>query len=204
MYANMNTNINIMQTIIDESDSQLQEFDHALAPLVRACIEGVEGRLHAKPPIVLFGKVCHQQRDVGFFSDVAEGYVYSRQRMPAQPMTPHLAQLLAEVNALLDTPFNAILINRYNDASDYISAHSDDEKQLAPHSVVASISYGGERIFRIRNKKTKEIVVDVRTADTKGIVMRGQFQKLFTHEIPKDRSYVDVRYSFTFRQHIAY
>jgi hypothetical protein len=55
--------------------------------------------------------------------------------------------------------FNGILINRYSTGQEYIGQHSDDEKNLDKSGVIA-ISYRGERIFRIRDKVTKEIVQD--------------------------------------------
>lgn len=57
------------------------------------------------------------------------------------------------------------------------------EKYLDKSGVV-TISCGGERIFRIRNKQTKEIVQDVIIKNMDVIHMGGSFQKEFTHEIP--------------------
>lgn len=85
---------------------------------------------------------------------------------------------------------------------DYIGAHSDDEKALSVNGVVA-ISYGSNRIFRIRNKKTKKIIADIDTGHCKIIHMEGNtFQSLYTHEIPKTKKVHKIRYSFTFRSHI--
>lgn len=189
-----------MQILIESDESRLCEYKFTFQPLVKKCIKDVKSLLHNKPPIIIFGKVCNQQRDVGFFSNESAGYNYSKQMMPAQPLTYNLDRLIIRVNELLNTTFNAILINRYNDANDYISAHSDDERYLSSDSIVAAISYGGERTFRIRNKNTKEIILDVLTNNRKILVMDGNFQKIYTHEIPKER-FAEPRYSFTFRQH---
>ena len=152
-----------------------------------------------KPPITIFGKQCRQQRDVGFFSDESAGYRYSNQIMEAQPITPFLQKLLHRVCRKTGITFNAILVNRYVDGSNYISAHSDDRKGLE-HSVVACVCKG-ERIFRIRNKKTKEIERDVTTEDDIMIIMDGEFQTYYTHEIPASKTFCQERYSFTFRCH---
>ena len=57
---------------------------------------------------------------------------------------------------------------------DYIGAHSDDESKLSPVGVV-SISYGGVRKFRIRNKQTKKIIKDIPTETNMIIHMGGTF-----------------------------
>jgi len=79
--------------------------------------------------------------------------------------------------------FNGILINRYSTGQEYIGQHSDDEKNLDKSGVIA-ISYRGERIFRIRDKVTKEIVQDIHLKNLDIIHMGGDFQKEFTHEVP--------------------
>ena len=86
------------------------------------------------------------------------------------------------------------------DGNDYISAHSDDETGLDSVGVV-SISYGSERIFRIRNKVTKEIMCDELTTHCSILHMGGNFQKLYTHEIPIQKKIKESRISFTFRKH---
>ena len=82
------------------------------------------------------------------------------------------------------------------DGNDYIGAHSDDELGLDKVGVV-SISYGAERIFRIRDKKTKQIICDESTTHCSG----GDFQKHYTHEIPVQKKVKNSRISFTFRKH---
>jgi alkylated DNA repair dioxygenase AlkB len=109
--------------------------------------------------------------------------------------------LLNTINEKFDSQFNGILVNRYKDGSENIGAHSDDEKNLDEIGVVC-ISYGAARTFRIRNKSTKEKVLDVLTEDNKIIHMGGDFQKEFTHEIPVQKKVLGTRYSFTFRKHL--
>ena len=96
--------------------------------------------------------------------------------------------------------FNGVLVNLYENGLDSIGSHSDDEKYLDPIGVVC-ISWGESRIFRIRNKKTKEIIADIPTESGKIIIMGGDFQKEFTHEIPCEKNKKNPRVSFTFRKH---
>jgi alkylated DNA repair dioxygenase AlkB len=159
-------------------------------------------KLLEKPPIMVMGRKCRQQRNVGFFSDESEGYRYSGQIMAAQPLDRFLRSILREVNAELGTNFNGILINEYEDGSDYISAHSDDERNLSNNGLVASIAYGAVRKFRIRDKDTKKIIMDLDHQDNQLLVMGPDFQSLYLHEIPKQLKVKDRRISLTFRTHV--
>ena len=95
------------------------------------------------------------------------------------------------------------MINKYDGGSEYLSKHSDDETGLDPRVGVVAISYGAVRKFRIRDKKTGKIVMDIPTESNKMIQMYGHFQKEFTHEIPVEKKVNGVRYSFTFRKHLV-
>jgi alkylated DNA repair dioxygenase AlkB len=162
----------------------------------------VDALLHVKPEIKLYGKILHQNRSVGFFSNESIGYKYSNQISKSIPLTPGLTKLLHEINVKYGAQFNGILINKYDGGSDYIGAHSDDESGLDPVGVVA-ISYGVPRIFRIRDKVTKKIVQDYQTISNGILFMKGDFQKKYTHEIPIQKKVLGIRYSFTFRRHLS-
>lgn len=163
--------------------------------LLESCITDIEPQLEERPEIIIFGRKCKQQRNVGFFSNESIGYKYSKKMMESKPLSKSMSDLLIIINTMIGAEFNGILINKYIDGNDYISPHSDDELFLDKSGVV-SISYGAERIFRIRNKETKEIVCDETT--TPGIIlyMGGNFQKLYTHEIPIQKKIKESRISF--------
>jgi alkylated DNA repair dioxygenase AlkB len=120
--------------------------------------------------------------------------------MESKPLSQSMSELLHIVNKDTCAEFNGILVNKYMDGNDYISAHSDDETGLDSVGVV-SISYGSERIFRIRNKETKVIMCDESTTHCSILHMGGDFQKLYTHEIPIQKKIKEPRISFTFRKH---
>jgi alkylated DNA repair dioxygenase AlkB len=168
--------------------------------LLEKCIIDIEPQLELKPEIIIFGKKCKQQRNIGFFSDKSKGYKYSNKMMESKPLTQSICELLDIVNNEFGTQFNGILVNKYMDGNDYISAHSDDETGLDLIGVI-SISYGAERIFRIRNKDTKHIIYDELTTHCSILHMGGNFQKLYTHEIPIQKKIKEPRISFTFRKH---
>lgn len=163
----------------------------------------------------IFNKDVYQRRDIAFLSDESEGYKYSGTIAKATPLHVHpiIHDLMKRVNKYLQTNFNGILINYYVDGTKYISAHSDTETDLAesesneiicyPGGVVAALAFGkGERMFKIRDISTKKEVTRHTHRSCELLVMDGNFQKDFTHEIPKQLRIKDSRYSLTFRCHL--
>lgn len=189
-----------METLIETSNSFLKTLPYENQDLLKLCVDEVDELLLLNPPIKVFDRICKQNRSIGFFSDESEGYRYSGQIMKSQNLTPNLKILLQETNKIFESNYNGILVNRYKDGTEYIGGHSDDEKALDKSGVVA-ISYGYPRKFRIRNKFTKKIIKDISTQEGMFIQMGGDFQKEFTHEIPKELKIKEIRYSFTFRKH---
>lgn len=169
--------------------------------LLERCVQDISSLLLERPPIIVYGRECRQNRDVGFFSDESEGYSYSNQLMASQPLTDNLRLLLADINKRFDADFNGILVNRYNDGNQTIGKHSDDERALSSNGGVACLSYGAARKFRIHSKWKGETKLDIILYHGSLLYMGGDFQKQFTHEIPKESKVTESRISFTFRRH---
>ena len=172
--------------------------------LVNICVKELEENkmLERHPPIKIMNRECFPPRYVSFFSNDSLGYSYSKQKTKSKKLTYNLQKMLDLVNERLLSNFNGILINKYQDGNDSIGKHSDDETGLAPQGVV-SISWGASRKFRIRDKKNGKIKLDYLTQNNEILVMSGDFQKQFTHEIPREKKVKEMRYSFTFRQHTS-
>lgn len=158
--------------------------------------------LDHRPALKVFGKEVHSNRDVGFFADdKIKGYSFSGQTSLAHPMTDDMKELTKVVNSLLETKFNGILINYYADGNDYIGPHGDNENHL-DKGCVAGVSFGTTRTFRIKNKKTKEKIIDYPWLHGNLVIMSGNtFQKTYTHEIPKQLKIKEPRISLTWRCH---
>jgi alkylated DNA repair dioxygenase AlkB len=204
------TKIRDMSTHIDTGKSQLFLDNTFLSAEDCICYLDCIGKLSLlyEPEFRIFGKPAHMRRSMGFFSDESIGYKFSGIMVKAQPMTAELLHALDKMNSCInylvppkegrEIRFNAILVNLY-EPKQYISSHSDDEKTLASGGVVAAISFGASRTFRIRNKKTKAIIKDIDTHNGQLIIMSGEFQKEFTHEVLPGKE--GVRISYTFRYH---
>jgi len=133
--------------------------------------------------IMIYGKARQTPR---WQQSYGKSYKYSGTTNVALPITePYFQKLLNWVCEDSGLPYQQILVNWYQDGQHYIGAHSDDEKQLVPNSGIYSFSFGQERIFRVRNKKTKKIFRDFPVTDNSLLVMGGEMQKYYTHEVPK-------------------
>lgn len=191
------------KTVISQRDSQL--IRHYLPAEVREMCQRVahairDDYLH-EPEVWVYGKQCNQPRDVQFRSRDSKGYFYSSQVVMAQPLSEDMNALIAWANNVTGSRYNGILINRYVDGTKTISAHSDNEVGLDPDGGVLCITHGAERTFRIREKGTKQPVKDVPARNGEAIQMKGDFQKHYTHEIPREATIKGERVSFTFRTH---
>lgn len=203
------------KVLIDTGDSKLWIYENYTQDLYPQ-LQNLP--LLVEPPLgKMYGKQSYQRRNIGFFSDESAGYQYSGQIIESQPLSsvPILQQLLPAVNQSLGTTFNGILVNSYINGEKYLSAHSDDENGLDKNGrkMVCSIAYGpGVRTFRIREIQRDENGKRMKTADPivldyvhkpcTLLVMEGEFQKKFTHEIPVQKRVTGERISLTFRHHI--
>lgn len=161
--------------------------------LIDACLQDVWGCLEHEP--YLSSGKSRSRRDVGFFAlPGVHGYANHTTHVASE----HIIALINLVNEEFNTQYNGVLVNRYNDGTKYISSHSDQE---ADPSGVVAISVGASRIFRIRDKVTNKIVLDVPTKNFQVLVMGGKFQEEFVHEIPKQLKVFTPRVSFTFRRY---
>jgi len=153
---------------------------------------------HAK--VLIYGKhipIPRWQRSYGkdykFSGVVSKGY----------PITEEISPYLNWVNGLGYGEFNEILLNWYENGENYIGSHSDDESQLKHGTPIVTITLclpGESRKFRIRKKTDKSVVKDISTVNGLVLVMGGNFQKDFKHEIVKTKKKVGSRISITFRQ----
>jgi len=169
------------------------------ADLILQCIAEIDNKLEDNKPLQMYGKTVFQRRSIGFFSNESIGYYYSGQLERSKPLGNNCLKLMQLINERFDTDNNGILVNRYAQG-DYISDHSDNENNIGKGGVIA-ISHGAVRKFRIRDKLTKKIVLDIPTISDSIIHMGGDFQKEFTHGIPVEKKVEGIRYSFTFRKH---
>ena len=152
-------------------------------------------------PIVLFGKKMLQPRLLAWYGDPEAVYRYSGVRHEPLPWAPPLAGLRRRVEAITGARFNSVLANFYRDHRDSMGLHADDEPELGPRPVIASLSLGEERVFRLKHRHRKDIKpVRLPLRDGSLLVMAGDTQANWKHGIPKQARPCGPRINLTFRQ----
>ena len=153
-------------------------------------------------PIKLFGKQVMQPRLTAWHGDSTAQYTYSGLALTPQPWTPALQQLREQAEAAAGSRFNSVLLNLYRTGHDSMGWHADDESELGPAPVIASVSLGATRRFRLRPRYPQLLLHDsVSLALPAGslLVMRGLTQRHWLHAIPKTAVPTGPRINLTFR-----
>lgn len=97
--------------------------------------------------------------------------------------------------------FDYVLMNLYRDGNDNIGLHNDDMYHEEDKSVIASISLGATRTFKMINKNHKQhSKYDFISSHGSLIVMRGTTQFNWLHGVPKNGSVTKPRINLTFRK----
>jgi len=114
-------------------------------------------------------------------------------------MDDTLKEITKRVNDTLDTNFNTILMNVYKDGHDCIGFHMDKEKDWVENTGFATLAFGAERDFIIRENETR---VCSNILHTNGSVIYCPYPMNHTHQhaIPKRLKIKNWRISLTFRE----
>ena len=133
---------------------------------------------------------------------------------------PFLEELRAShYNEFCSTGFNGVFVNWYEDGSDYIGPHSDDVRQLVKGPEGNTLIYSltlqegpGHRIFRIKpklpqkgslptelRKKLGRQRTDIQLKHGLVVMMGGQCQRDFKHQVPPTKKKVGRRINITIR-----
>ncbi len=138
-------------------------------------------------------------RLTAWFADPGLSYSYSGVTHHAQPWTPDLADVRRRVEAASGAAFNSLLLNLYRGGRDSIGFHADDEPELGPNPVVASVSLGAVRRFVLKHRRTRE-TIELPLAPGSLLVMGGTCQHHWLHGVPKTAAPVGERINLTFRK----
>lgn len=160
---------------------------------------------HALPfrqdPIRLFGREVLQPRLVAWVGDPDAVYTYSGLTLAPLPWPPLLAALRPRVEEAAGATFNAVLVNWYRDGADSMGLHADDEPELGPDPVVASLSLGAPRRFVLepKRKAARSDRVALTLPGGSLLVMHAGTQAAHRHGVPK-QAHAEARLNLTFRR----
>ncbi|MEX0916392.1 MAG: alpha-ketoglutarate-dependent dioxygenase AlkB, partial [Wenzhouxiangellaceae bacterium] len=128
------------------------------------------------------------------------GYVYSGGLYRAVPWHPAVAGLRDALASDTDCKFNCALLNLYRDERDSMGWHSDDEPELGRDPTIASVSLGASRRFVLRSKDDKRRRFELVPGHGSLILMRGDLQHHWQHQLPKLTRAAEPRINITFRK----
>lgn len=132
-------------------------------------------------------------------------YEYPGVSHQAREIPPNLAALLDEVTEYLanDAPlgFDGILLNRYDDGTDYVDFHADDEPSLRSAYPIAFLSLGQARVISFR-PTARTVHPGYAHTLTHGslLVAGGSVQERWHHAVPVEPWRQGVRVCLTFRK----
>ena len=148
---------------------------------------------------IIFGKRIITKRKVAWYGDSPYSYTYSKVTKHALPWTPTLKIIKALIEEKAKSEFNSCLLNLYHNGSEGMGWHSDGEKELVKHGVIASMSFGAERKFVFKHIRTKQ-TVSIFLQSGSLLTMENQTQDHWHHRLPPTKKVTTPRINLTFRQ----
>lgn len=148
--------------------------------------------------IRIFGKSVLQPRRTAWYGE--KDYSYSGIVMSRRPWTPMLEEIKAKVESAAGWSFNGVLMNHYRDGQDSMGWHRDNEKELGPEPVIASISLGEPRRFLLRHRADPSLKIEQILESGSLLLMRGRSQEAWDHSLPKTSRSANARINLTFRK----
>lgn len=147
---------------------------------------------------IIFGKHLITKRKAAWYGDADYLYTYSGTTKQALTWTKELLELKKISEEITGVTFNSCLLNLYHNGDEGMSWHSDDEKSLGKNTAIASFSFGAERKFFLKHKKTKQ-VVSILLESGSLLLMKGATQNNWLHCLPKSKKVNLPRVNLTFR-----
>ena len=149
--------------------------------------------------ITVFGKTHRQPRLTSLFGNEGKPYSYSNIVMQPHHWNPLLMTIKNEIEAVCKETFTTVLLNLYRDGKDSNGWHADNEKELGKNPVIASVSFGAERMFHLQHNSIADAKLKINLENGSLLIMKGETQHYWKHQIPKTAKKIAPRINLTFR-----
>lgn len=164
--------------------------------------------LHAALPwethhVRLFGREVPSPRLSCWIGEADAVYRYSGTRHEPHPWPASLLPVLQRLRTDTGVEFNSVLANLYRDGRDAMGWHGDDEPELGPRPVIASVSLGGERRFAMKHRRIPGTGLAMALPHGSLLLMRGDTQRDYRHALPRTAKPVAARINLTFRRIVS-
>lgn len=146
----------------------------------------------------MYGKQVLFPRLTSWYGESDKPYSFSGITLQPYPWSAELLEIKQTIEPLCNVSFNSVLLNRYRDGNDSISWHTDAEKELGKNPVIASVNFGAERVFQLRHTETNERI-DILLKHGSLLIMQGELQHYWQHQVPKTKKINSERVNLTFR-----
>lgn len=147
----------------------------------------------------MYGKKVLFPRLTAWYGDSDRPYSFSGITLKPNPWNEELIQIKRKVEFIANTKFNSVLLNKYRNGNDSISWHTDAEPELGNNPIIASVNFGETRKFQLRHNETKE-KIEIELSHGSILIMQGELQHFWKHQVPKTRKPVGERINLTFRK----
>ena len=151
-------------------------------------------------PVIIMGKPVMQPRLTALMGDPSKPYSYSGVKMNPHPFNTDLSFIKTAVETRTGHQFSTALLNYYRDGSDSMGWHRDNEKSLGINPVIASVSFGATRLFKLKHITNPSYKVSVPLTHGSLLLMSGSTQHNWYHSIPKQTKPIGPRVNITFRR----
>ncbi len=148
---------------------------------------------------VMFGRQVAAPRLSVCFGERGAAYRYSGVERQARPWPDAVRALAGQVSAATGWHTNFVLVNLYRAGHDHLGWHSDDERDMGPAPVVATVSIGAPRTFRMSARRKGSPNHDVTLPSGSLFLMWGRSQRDYRHCVPRRLREKGERISFSFR-----
>ncbi len=149
--------------------------------------------------IRMFGNWVDSPRLSCWIGDPEARYRYSGAEFVPHPWPLQLSALRDRLQLEGVGRFNSVLLNRYRGGTDYMGWHSDDEPELGPAPLIASLSLGAARRFLLRRRDDPTRKAEFLLGHGDLLLMGGQTQRYYQHALPKMARVQGERINLTFR-----
>ena len=147
----------------------------------------------------IYGKVIKFPRLTAWYGDNDKPYSFSGITLQPLPWNEELKEIKSRIEPECDHIFNSVLLNLYRDGNDSISWHTDAEKELGKNPMIASVNFGVEREFQLRHRTTGE-KKSIFLQHGSLLIMQGELQHYWQHQVPKRKKIDKPRINLTFRK----
>lgn len=187
---------------VDLAASGWQLIQHWLSPsIAELAFSVLHGQISWETHrLRLFGRWVDAPRLSCWIGDPGAVYRYSGRTFAPQPWPHALLPLRQRLREELGVDFNSVLANLYRDGRDAMGWHSDDEPELGPEPVIASLSLGAARRFVLRRRDDHAVKQALVLEPGSLLVMRGVSQRDWQHALPRTARPVGSRINLTFRR----